>query len=125
MKRKILFITGIRSDFYIQKRLIKAVELHPKLKMYLVVTGAHLKKDFGETIDYIENDNFIQINDKTLKIPKMHLTTNMSKGSSLDVKHALNFNKELLIENFINPNRLRFPLFRNKLYKVFEEIYLI
>ena len=68
----------------------------------------------------IENDNFIQINDKTLKIPKMHLTTNMSKGSSLDVKHALNFNKELLIENFINPNRLRFPLFRNILEGYFK-----
>ncbi len=68
----------------------------------------------------IENDNFIQINDKTLKIPKMHLTKNMSKGSSLDVKHALNFNKELLIENFIHPNRLRFPLFRNILEGYFK-----
>ena len=50
----------------------------------------------------------------------MHLTKNMSKGSSLDVKHALNFNKELLIENFINPNRLRFPLFRNILEGYFK-----
>ena len=56
MKRKILFITGIRSDFYIQRRLIKAVDKHPKLKMYLVVSGAHLKKDFGTTLNEIKKE---------------------------------------------------------------------
>ena len=30
-----------------------------------------------------------------------------------EIKEALIFNKELLLENFINPNKLRFPLFRN------------
>ena len=40
----------------------------------------------------------------------------MSKN---EVKEALNFNKNLIIENFINPNKLRFPLFRN----LFESYY--
>ena len=32
-----------------------------------------------------------------------------------EIKEALSFNKDLLLENFINPNDLRFPLFRNML----------
>jgi len=78
-----------------------------------------LIKELGYEINILnkshdeENKNFIQVNNKTLKIPKIHLTKGMDYDSSLDVKHALNFNKELLLENFINPNRLRFPLFRN------------
>lgn len=56
MRRKILFLTGIRSDFYIQRRLIKAVDKHPKLRMFLVVSGAHLKKEFGSTIKEIKKE---------------------------------------------------------------------
>ena len=48
-KRKILFITGIRSDFYIQNPIIKAVQKSNKLREYVVVSGAHLSKDFGFT----------------------------------------------------------------------------
>ena len=32
---------------------------------------------------------------------------------SKDIYEALKFNKKLLIENFISPNNLKFPLFRN------------
>ncbi len=56
MRRKVLFLTGIRSDFYIQRRLIKAVDKHPKLRMFLVVSGAHLKKKFGSTIKEIKKE---------------------------------------------------------------------
>ena len=31
----------------------------------------------------------------------------------LEISEALNFNKHLLLENFIEPSKLRFPLFRN------------
>ena len=37
-----------------------------------------------------------------------------------NVKKALNFNKSLLMENFIIPNRLRFPLFRTMLENYFN-----
>ena len=37
-----------------------------------------------------------------------------------EIKEALTFNKELLLENFINPNKLRFPLFRNILESYFN-----
>lgn len=57
-KRKILFLTGIRSDFYIQKPIIKAVNSSKKLKSYLVVSGAHLSKQFGFTYKEIVREKF-------------------------------------------------------------------
>jgi len=52
-KRKILFITGCRSDFYIQKPIIDAAKKSPFLKTLLIVTGAHLSKKFGKSFDEI------------------------------------------------------------------------
>ncbi len=52
-KRKILFITGIRSDFYIQNPIINAVKKSKLLKEYVVVSGAHLSKEFGFTVKEI------------------------------------------------------------------------
>lgn len=57
-KKKILFLTGIRSDFYIQKPIIKAVNSSKKLKSYLVVSGAHLSKQFGFTYKEIVREKF-------------------------------------------------------------------
>ena len=37
-----------------------------------------------------------------------------------EIKIALNFNKNLLLENFIIPNRLQFPFFRNILENYFN-----
>jgi len=38
---------------------------------------------------------------------------NLQNNISDDIKKALNFNRNLLLKNFIIPNRLKFPLFRN------------
>ena len=57
--------------------------------------------------------NFIEINNKSLKIPKIFLKNNIHTFYNNEIREALNFNKELLLENFIYPNGLRFPLFRN------------
>jgi UDP-N-acetylglucosamine 2-epimerase (non-hydrolysing)/GDP/UDP-N,N'-diacetylbacillosamine 2-epimerase (hydrolysing) len=38
---------------------LKAIEAHPDLDYQLVVSGAHLEKDFGKTIDEIKEDGFI------------------------------------------------------------------
>ena len=74
-----------------------------------------LIKELGYEVNFLgkENNNSIKINDKLIKIPKLFLTDNKKILHKQDVKDALNFNRELLLENFINPNRLRFPIFRN------------
>jgi len=56
-KRKIIFTTGIRSDYFIQSPIIKSVNNHPKLEAELVVTGAHLSEKHGLTVNEIYKDN--------------------------------------------------------------------
>ena len=62
----------------------------------------------------------IEINDRILKIPKLLLYENNKNISKVDIKEALIFNKDLLMENFIMPNRLRFPVSRNILEKYYN-----
>jgi len=74
-----------------------------------------LIKELGYEINISnnKNDNFIQINKKSLKIPKILFRKKIDIINKNEIKEALIFNKELLLENFIYPNQLRFPLFRN------------
>ena len=82
------------------------IELYLKWELSLI-------KELGYEINIMNNNNCIEINNKSLKIPKFYLKNDVDEVLIQDIKEALIFNKELLLENFINPNRLRFPLFRN------------
>ena len=57
--RKIAFVTGIRSEYDILASIIKKVKAHPGLEEAIIVTGAHLSGQFGNTLREIEKDNFI------------------------------------------------------------------
>ena len=74
-----------------------------------------LIKELGFEFDFKnkKSDDFMQINNKSVKIPKIFFKRDMKNIYNYEIKEALIFNKELLLENFINPNKLRFPLFRN------------
>jgi len=54
--RKIIFTTGIRSDYFIQNPIIKSVAQHSSLEAELIVTGAHLSKNLGYTASEIYQD---------------------------------------------------------------------
>ena len=41
------------------------------------------------------------------------MNNNLNNDHFNDVKEALIFNKNLIVENFILPNKLKYPLFRN------------
>ena len=58
MKKLVLAVTGIRSEYDIMSSVFRAIDNHPKLELNLVVTGAHLSENFGYTINEIENDGF-------------------------------------------------------------------
>ena len=58
MKRKILFTTGIRSDYDILYSVIRAVDEHPQMEANLIITGAHLAELYGRTVDQVELDEF-------------------------------------------------------------------
>ena len=79
-----------------------------------------LIKDLGYEISFLDTDkhnfiinNTIKINNKSFKIPRMLFYKDKKIIYNNEIKEALIFNKNLLMENFILPNRLRFPLFRN------------
>lgn len=57
-KRKIAIFTGNRAEYGLQYPIIKAISAHPDLEYYLLVGGAHLQQDFGNSKKEIENDGF-------------------------------------------------------------------
>lgn len=58
MKRKILYITGSRADYGLMQSVLKKIDEHESLDLELLVTGMHIMKEFGMTINEIKKDNF-------------------------------------------------------------------
>ena len=95
------------------------------IKLY-ILWELNLIKELGFEIDFLNKKNIdiainnsIEINNKHLKIPKILFEENTNNLSKIEIKEALVFNKCLLMENFILPNRLRLPLSRNILEKYY------
>ena len=57
-KRKIAVFTGNRAEYGLQFPILKAIDKHPELDYSLIVSGAHLDKNFGRTLNEIERDGF-------------------------------------------------------------------
>ena len=86
-----------------------------------------LIKELGFEIDFLQTkkihthiNNTIELNGRNIKIPELLLEKDKKNILKSEVKEALIFNKDLLMENFILPNRLRFPLSRNILEKYYN-----
>lgn len=57
-KRKIAVFTGNRAEYGLQYPILKAIAEDQRLEYYLLVSGAHLKEEFGRTLREIEADGF-------------------------------------------------------------------
>ena len=69
---------------------------------------------------HLGNNNSLVVNGKSFKVPSfLHSKIDLNDLNKNEIKEALIFNKNIFLENFINPNRLRFPLSRNILEKYF------
>ena len=84
----------------------------------------NLIKELGFEINILNNDkklniNIVEINGRSFKTPYI-FTNNIEKISNKYIKEALTFNKNILIENFIVPNKLRYPVSRNILEKYYN-----
>ena len=77
MKQKISITTGTRSEYGILRELIKEISKSKKLELYLLVTGMHLSKKFGYTINEIKKDK-IPIHAKIKMIPSGNTPYDMS-----------------------------------------------
>jgi len=75
----------------------------------------HDKKNLKNSANYT-----VDVNNKVFKIPRILFESNNMKVSKNEIKEALIFNKNLLMENFIFPNKIKFPLSRNILERYFN-----
>jgi GDP/UDP-N,N'-diacetylbacillosamine 2-epimerase (hydrolysing) len=57
-KRIVLGITGIRSEYFLQRPIFQAITHHPDLELKLVVAGAHLSALHGHSVHDVEQDGF-------------------------------------------------------------------
>ncbi len=58
LKKKILIVTERRADYSKFRPIIKEIEQSSKLDYFLIVTGSHLLKEYGQTIQDIQKDGF-------------------------------------------------------------------
>ena len=95
------------------------------IKLY-ILWELSLIKELGFEIDILNkklnkslDNKSIIINGKNFKIPKILSEKNIVSVKKSDIRDALIFNRNLLNENFIIPNNLRFPISRNILEKYY------
>lgn len=79
-KRKILAITGARSDYDLMYSVYEKLHNDDRFDFSLIITGPHLSENFGSTYQYIENDKF-KIADKIYNL----VDTNQKIGRLLSI----------------------------------------
>ena len=57
-KRIIAVFTGNRAEYGLQFPILRAIDRHPDLDYRLIVSGAHLDRSFGRTLEEIRSDGF-------------------------------------------------------------------
>lgn len=57
-RRRICVVTGTRAEYGPLRTVLRAIDRHPKLELQLIVTGMHLLRKFGHTIDRIRADGW-------------------------------------------------------------------
>jgi len=94
------------------EKMLSSLKSDNWIKLY-VYWELSLIKQLGFEINLLNSNNSIKINNKFFKIPNLLLKNNINNNSNDEIREALIFNKNLLMEKFIIPNGLKFPLFRN------------
>jgi GDP/UDP-N,N'-diacetylbacillosamine 2-epimerase (hydrolysing) len=78
-KRKVCVTTGTRSEYGLLKPVIEKITSSKNLELHLIVSGMHLSKKFGMTINEIKNDGF-KVNSIVHMIPKRDTNYGMSQS---------------------------------------------
>ena len=84
-------------------------------------TNKKVYNSFENILANLASDNWIKLYiDWELSLIKdLGFESNLKVNHNDGIKKALKFNRNLLMENFITPNRLKFPLFRGILENYF------
>ena len=125
---KILLPEGqINKKIYISfEKMLHKLKENDWIKSY-ILWELFLIKELGFEINFLDQNNkvnsttkSIKINTYELKIPSMFFVNDHDTLTNIMILEALKFNKILLVENFISPNKLRFPISRNLLEKYYK-----
>jgi len=84
IKRKISVITGTRAEYGLLRPILHEITKNSNLELYLIVTGMHLSKKHGYTINEIKNDGF-KIYKKFPMIPKGNSSFYMAQSLGLGI----------------------------------------
>ena len=107
-----------------KKKIVCILSATSILKILLPERETNIKiyKSFEKLLDDLKLKNWINLYvNWELSLIKELGFENIAKSSDKDnIKEALSANKNLLMDNFIIPNRLRFPFFRNILENYFN-----
>lgn len=79
MKRKIVVTTGARSEYGILRPVLLDIKKSKKLDLILIVSGMHLSKKYGLTINEIKKDGF-KIYKTVQMLPTGNSSYHMSKS---------------------------------------------
>lgn len=83
-KRTIAVFTGNRAEYGLQQPILKAIDDHPYLEYKLIVSGAHLEENFGETLQEIEQDGFTVHKEVSINLQEDTLfATSLAIGSGI------------------------------------------
>ena len=119
-------------DHQINKKIYESLEnffntldKNDWIKSYILWELSIIKElGFGIEIDTTDSTNLthhnISVNEKTFKVPKLLLNNKNKFYKKEEIVEALIFSKNLLLENFVIPNRISFPLSRNILERYFN-----
>jgi len=98
--KKILFVSSSRADYGLLRNVILETKKNKKIKVFILVTGSHLSKQFGNTFREIEKDGL-----KKNIIKKRILKKNFyEKDISNYISQAISSTSKILDK--INPEKI-------------------
>ena len=103
-------------------RLIEQLNHENWIKLY-IFWELSLIKELGFDSDILNKKNIvnhIEIDNKKFEIPDLIIKKNNSNFTNSEIQKALIFNRFLIMEYFILPNRLRLPFSRTILEKYYN-----
>ena len=103
-------------------RLVEQLNHENWIKLY-IFWELSLIKELGFDSNFFNEkniDNHIEIDNKKLAIPDLIIKKDNNSFTNFEIQKALTFNKFLIMEYFILPNRLRLPFSRTILEKYYN-----
>ena len=111
-----------KNIYFSFDRLIEQLNHENWIKLY-IFWELSLIKELGFDSNFFKEkniDNHIEIDNKKLAIPDLIIQKDNNSFTNFEIQKALIFNKFLIMEYFILPNRLRLPFSRTILEKYYN-----